>query len=268
MRVHRPFGIFPLLFPCWWGLALSPGVPEAEDLILFALGAFIMRSAGCIINDLWDKNIDRQVERTKIRPLAAGDLSTLQALCLLALLLSLGLAVLLSFPTNVILLGASSLILVITYPLMKRITYWPQLFLGLTFNWGVLLGGLVYNERLSAPWYLFYLAGILWTIGYDTIYAHQDRHDDDMIGVKSTALLFGEKTKTYLLFFYGTAFILMLLGGLFAGKGIFFGLMMLGTAAHFIWQINTLDINDSQNCHQRFASNSFLGGWIFICLLL
>lgn len=267
MRVHRPFGIFPLLFPCWWGLALSPGIPLFEDLLLFAAGAFIMRSAGCIINDLWDMNVDRQVERTKTRPLAHGDLSVFQALCLLAILLSLGLAVLLSFPTNVIYLGIASLSLVIAYPLMKRITYWPQLFLGFTFNWGVLLGGLVYNEALSAPWYLFYAAGILWTIGYDTIYAHQDKDDDVRIGVKSTALLFGEKTKPILTVFYLSAFILMLLGGFLAGKSTLFFITMLGTGVHFAWQIKTLDMNDPENCHQRFASNSLLGGWIFLCLL-
>lgn len=226
-----------------------------------------MRSAGCIINDLWDMDIDRQVERTKIRPLAHGDLSTLQALFLLAVLLSLGLVILLSLPTNVILLGVSSLLLVVIYPLMKRITYWPQLFLGFTFNWGVLMGGLVYNESLSAPWYLFYIAGILWTIGYDTIYAHQDKTDDIRIGVKSTALLFGSKTKAYLAFFYTSSILFMLLGGFLAGKGTLFFFAMIGTAGHFIWQIKTLDLDNPENCHRRFASNSLLGGWIFICLL-
>lgn len=202
MRLDKPIGTFLLYWPCAWSISLSasPGSwPDIYMLGLFATGAFIMRGAGCTINDLWDKDIDKKVERTKSRPLASGQIKLADAIYFLGGQLALGLLVLVELNLNSILLGLSSVALVILYPVMKRITYWPQLVLGMTFNWGALLGWCA--TQGSVDWSAclpLYLSGICWTIVYDTIYAHQDKKDDLAIGIKSTALRFGDNTKPWL----------------------------------------------------------------------
>lgn len=202
MRMDRPIGVYLLFWPCGWSIAMSApaqSMPEWQMLALFALGAVMMRGAGCTINDLWDRDIDSRVERTRHRPLASGEISFFDAIVFLSAQLSLSLLVLLQLNWQSIILGASSLGLVITYPLMKRITYWPQLFLGLAFNWGALLGWCATQGTVN--WHVclpLYAAGVCWTLIYDTIYAHQDRKYDEEIGVKSTALRFGENTKLWL----------------------------------------------------------------------
>lgn len=202
MRMDRPIGTYLLFWPCGWSIALSANAgcwPDFHMLALFATGALVMRGAGCTINDLWDRDIDKKVERTRTRPLASGEISTLDAIVFLSAQLSLGLLVLVQLNLESIMLGACSLGLVVTYPLMKRITYWPQLVLGMAFNWGALLGWCATQGAVDWSACLpLYLSGICWTIVYDTIYAHQDKNDDIQIGVKSTALRFGDNTKIWL----------------------------------------------------------------------
>ncbi len=193
-RLDKPTGTFLLLLPCWWGLALT-GSTTGKWYALFAVGALIMRSAGCVINDVWDRDIDKKVERTKTRPLASGAVSVKGALILLGLLLTAGLIVLLQFPTKTIVLGIASLPLVAIYPLMKRFFPIPQLFLGLVFNWGVLMGYQVVTGSITAEAVGLYLAAIFWTLAYDTIYALQDVEDDRKLGVKSSALFFGKSAQ-------------------------------------------------------------------------
>lgn len=215
MRIDRPIGTYLLFWPCGWSIALSADAgcwPDFTMLGLFATGALIMRGAGCTINDMWDRDIDAKVERTRNRPLASGQITPFDAIVFLSAQLSLGLLVLVQLNWQSILLGASSLGLVVTYPLMKRVTYWPQLVLGMCFNWGALLGWCATQGSVNLDACLpLYLSGVCWTIVYDTIYAHQDKLDDLQIGVKSTALRFGENTKAWL-----TGFTAAMLTGLSA----------------------------------------------------
>jgi len=197
-RLDRPIGTWLLLLPCWWATAMAaPGWPDPWFLGLFAVGALVMRGAGCTVNDIADREFDKKVARTAGRPIASGQVSVAQALAFLALQLGIGLAVLLQFNGYTVILGVSSLALVAIYPFAKRVTYWPQFVLGLTFNWGALVGWAAVTGGLEAPAVLLYAAGILWTMGYDTIYAHQDKEDDVLIGVKSTALKFGAATGSW-----------------------------------------------------------------------
>uniref|UniRef100_UPI00358FB75B 4-hydroxybenzoate polyprenyltransferase, mitochondrial isoform X2 n=1 Tax=Myxine glutinosa TaxID=7769 RepID=UPI00358FB75B len=261
MRVDKPIGTWLLFLPCTWSIALAaaPGtLPDARLLALFAVGAALMRGAGCTINDLWDRDIDKKVHRTALRPLAAGTITPFQALLALAGQLSLALGILLCL--NCVLLGASSLLFVVTYPLMKRITYWPQFVLGLTFNWGALLGWAAVKG--SCDWSVclpLYFSGLMWTLVYDTIYAHQDKVDDVIVGVKSTALRFGDDTKPWL-----TAFSLAMIGGLTtagvsADQAFPYFIAVAGTACHLAHQVWTLDVNDTGECWKKFASNRNLG---------
>jgi len=231
---------------------------------LFGIGAFIMRSAGCIINDLIDRDIDGKVERTKMRPLVSNQIAVSQAIAFLALQLSAGLAVLLCLNNYSVVLGASSLLLVGTYPFMKRITYWPQFVLGLAFNWGALLGYSAVQGYCDWSIVLpLYAAGISWTLVYDTIYAHQDKEDDILIGVRSTALRFGENTKKWLSFFSVTTIGGLLTTGIMASQPWpYFVATSLG-AIHLIWQITKLDINDRNDCLAKFISNKRFGQIIF-----
>ncbi|MCB1651190.1 MAG: 4-hydroxybenzoate octaprenyltransferase [Alphaproteobacteria bacterium] len=208
-RLDRPIGIWLLLLPGLWSIALaSPALTKQTLWIaaLFTLGAIVMRAAGCVINDLWDKNLDAQVERTRQRPLAAGTLTPRQAIIFLGILLFTGLLILLQMNILTIALGILSLPLIIVYPLMKRITWWPQAFLGLTFNFGSLMGWSAITGHIELPAILLYIGGIFWTLGYDTIYAHQDKEDDALAGIKSTALKFGPRSKLYVSLFYAAAF--------------------------------------------------------------
>jgi 4-hydroxybenzoate polyprenyltransferase len=259
-RLDRPIGTWLLLLPCWWGAALAtPAWPDATMFVLFTIGAVVMRGAGCTVNDLADRKFDARVARTATRPIASGQISVLKAFVFLALQLLLGLSILLQFNAFTVALGVSSLLLIVLYPFMKRITYWPQLFLGFTFNWGALLGWAAVKGELSAPAFVLYGAGIFWTLGYDTIYAHQDKKDDVLIGVKSTALKFGDGTKPWLVGFYSITVILLAATGLLANLAWPFYLGLTLPALHLAWQIKSVDIANSKNCLRRFKSNRDFG---------
>lgn len=261
MRLDRPYGAWLLLLPCWWSLALAAdgGWPDAGMLALFALGAFLMRGAGCVMNDIADRDFDGQVARTAQRPIPSGQVSVRQAIAFLALLALLGLAILVQFNTFAIGVGVLSLATVIIYPYMKRFTYWPQAFLGLSFNWGALLGWAAVHGSLAWPPVILYAAGLFWTLGYDTIYAHQDKEDDVLVGVKSTALALGERTVPALVVFYGLALALIAAAGWAAGLGWGFYAVLPAAAAHAVWQIRTLDIDRPLDCLAKFKSNRDFG---------
>lgn len=272
MRLDRPIGTYLLFWPCGWSIALSANAgcwPDWKMLGLFATGALIMRGAGCTINDLWDKDIDAKVERTRTRPLASGEVTQFDAIVFLSGQLSLGLLVLLQLNWQSIVLGASSLGLVITYPLMKRITYWPQLVLGMAFNWGALLGwcatqGAV-NWEACLP---LYLSGICWTIVYDTIYAHQDKFDDIQIGVKSTALRFGENTKIWLSGFTAAMLSGLTLAGITTEQTVAYYAAVGVVGAHLVQQIYSLNIDNPTDCAKKFFSNHQVGLILFVGIVL
>jgi len=269
-RFDRPIGTWLLLWPCWWGIALAMpegAFPDYRLLGLFAIGALVMRSAGCAFNDIADQKFDSQVERTEARPLANGQVSLREAILFLCLMCLLGLFVLIQLNTHTIILGMASLILVVIYPFMKRVTYWPQLFLGLTFNWGVLLGWTAVAGKLSLIPGLIYAAGLFWTLGYDTIYAHMDKTDDILVGVKSTALRFGENTRAWLFVFYGMTVGLLVLAGIVAQmKPIYyFGIITL--VLHFRYQIERLNIHEPENCLRIFKSNLTVGLLLFLSIV-
>jgi len=277
-RVDRPIGVWLLLFPCWWSLSLGAadlalnggsqgGSADPSQVlilaVLFAIGAFVMRGAGCTFNDIVDRDFDARVARTATRPLPSGQVTLQQAYLFLGAQLLTGLLVLLNFNIATILTAVASLVLVIAYPFMKRITYWPQAWLGLTFNWGALLGWTAIQGTLDWPILLLYLGGIAWTLGYDTIYAHQDKDDDILIGVKSTALKFGAATKPWLIFFYGTTTVLLLAAGFSIALGWPFWVAMGAIAIQFGWQIAALNLDDPVDCMSKFKSNRFTG-WVFV----
>ncbi len=270
MRLDRPWGAWLLLLPCWWSLALASGGmwPNASFLALFALGAFLMRGAGCVINDIVDRDFDAQVARTATRPLPAGDVTLAQAIAFLGLLGLMGLVILVQFNRFAIAIGALSLIPVVIYPYMKRFTYWPQAFLGLAFNWGALLGWAALRGSLDWPPVVLYAAGIFWTLGYDTIYAHQDKDDDILIGIKSTALKLGESTQVWVAGFYGLTLALLALAGGLAGLHWTFYPALLPAAAHLVWQVASVDIHDAGNCLKRFKSNRDFGLLVFAAILV
>ena len=272
-RLDRPIGSWLLLLPCWWSSALAAvaahaRAPSLAHLALFFIGAFAMRGAGCTWNDIVDRDLDASVERTRSRPIPSGQVSVGQAGLFLVLLALLGLAVLIQFNGFTIALGIASLAIVVVYPFMKRITYWPQIVLGLAFSWGALMGWAAAFGALALPPLLLYAGSISWVIGYDTIYAHQDREDDALIGIKSTALLFGERTKPMLALFYGLAVFLLGAAGFAAGAGLVFALGLLAFAAHLAWQIFRLDIADPDNCLAVFKSDRDAGLILFAGLVL
>jgi len=267
IRIDRPIGTWLLLFPCWWSLALAGAAggawPDPRLVVLFALGALVLRGAGCTYNDIVDRDIDARVARTAARPIASGQVPVGAAVGFLAGLLLIGLLVLLQLDRFAIFLGVASLLLVASYPFMKRVTYWPQAWLGLTFNWGALMGWAAVSGAVAPPAVLLYLAGIAWTLGYDTIYAHQDKEDDALVGVKSSALRLGAATKPGLAIFYGFAAVLFAAAGLSAGLGWCYLLGVAAVAVQFVWQVATLDIDDPANCLQRFKSNRLVG-WLLL----
>jgi 4-hydroxybenzoate polyprenyltransferase len=269
-RLDRPAGWWLLFLPGVWGIALAGDPwPDPRLLLLFLAGAIVMRAAGCVINDLWDRDIDRLVERTRNRPLASGAVSPMRALLFLAVLLSIGLAILLQLNWAAVALGAASLVPVVLYPLMKRITWWPQLFLGVTFNWGALLGYLAAAGELGAAAIVLYLAGIAWTLGYDTIYALQDIADDELIGVKSTARLFGrDGAQAWVGVFYTGTILLLFLCGSMAGLGWPFLVGLILPAVHLGWQVHTLDPHDAAGCARRFRANRDAGLLIAAAIML
>ncbi len=272
-RWDRPIGWWLLLLPCWWAsalatIALGERVPDLWHLLLFMIGAIAMRGAGCTYNDIVDEDIDAKVERTAGRPIPSGAVSRRQAMAFLVLQALAGLAVLVQFNAYTIWLGIASLAVVAVYPFMKRVTSWPQFVLGLAFSWGALVGWTAETGSLAAASLLLYAAAIVWTIGYDTIYAHQDKEDDAIIGVRSTALLFGERTKLMLVLFFGATLVLLTAAIVQAGGGVvaFAGLLIAGL--HMAWQVVTLDIDDPDNCLERFRANRTTGLIVFIGLLL
>jgi 4-hydroxybenzoate polyprenyltransferase len=263
-RLDRPIGTWLLLFPGWWGIALAANAwPDWRLIALFAIGAIAMRGAGCTLNDIADRDFDAQVARTRTRPIPSGAISVPHAALFMVLELALGAAVLLSLSRTAILLGVVVLALVASYPFMKRITYWPQFFLGLNFNWGALMGWAAARDGLGWPAVLLYLGGICWTLGYDTIYAHQDKEDDALIGVKSSALALGERTRPFLFLFYAGAVALWAAAGASGGLGALFYAMLALVALQLAWQAARVDINDSADCLAKFRSNR-LTGWLLL----
>ncbi|MGA8382063.1 MAG: 4-hydroxybenzoate octaprenyltransferase [Stellaceae bacterium] len=263
-RLDRPIGTWLLLFPGWWGLALAARRwPDPALMALFALGAVVMRGAGCTLNDIADRHYDARVARTRLRPLPSGAVKVRGAVVFLLAQLAIGAAVLLSLNRISIVLGVAVLGLIGTYPLMKRVTYWPQLFLGLNFNWAALIGWTAAAGALGRPALLLYLGGIFWTIGYDTIYAHQDKEDDALIGVKSSALALGRHTRPWLFAFYAAAVLLWGLAGRAAGLGGWFWAGLVAAAIQLAWQAARVDIDRPADCLAKFRSNRAVG-WLLL----
>ena len=272
-RADRPIGSWLLLLPCWWSAALAAiavrePAPDLWHIVAFAIGAVAMRGAGCTWNDLVDRDLDARVERTRSRPLPSGQVSVAGAATFLVLQALVGLAVLLTFNHFAIGVGLVSLAIIAAYPFMKRITWWPQITLGLAFSWGALMGWAAAFGWLDAPAFLLYAGAIAWVIGYDTIYAHQDREDDALIGVKSTARLFGERTQPMLAVFYVAAVVLLAMALFAAGASVasYVGLALF--AAHLGWQVHRLDIDDATRCLAQFKSNRDAGLILFAGLLV
>ena len=266
-RFDRPIGAWLLLLPCWWSASLA-GLPDPRHLLWFFIGAFVMRGCGCTWNDIVDRKIDAQVARTRSRPIPSGQVSLTGAVVFLVSQAMIGLAVLLQFNRFAIATGIASLAVVAIYPFMKRITYWPQIVLGLAFSWGALMGWAAAFGRLELPAFLLYAGSIAWVIAYDTIYAHQDREDDALLGLKSTALLFGASTKVALAVFYSAAVLFIGLAGWTAGAGFVFALGLAAFAAHLAWQVWRIDIEDPALCLALFKSNRDAGLILFAGLVL
>jgi len=271
-RLDRPIGSWLLLLPCWWSAGLAAIAaqergPNLSHLALFFIGAFAMRGAGCTWNDIVDRDLDRKVERTRSRPIPSGQVSVGRAALFLVVQALVGLAVLLQFNAFAVAAGIASLAIVAVYPFMKRITYWPQIVLGLAFSWGALMGWAAAFGSLDARPLVLYAGSIAWVIGYDTIYAHQDREDDALIGIKSTALLFGDRTKPMLAIVYGLAAGLIGLAGALAGAGALFWLGLAAFAAHLAWQIARLDIRNPGLCLAVFKSDRDAGLILFAGML-
>lgn len=274
MRIDRPIGIWLLLLPSLWSIALASGgiqnfnILTLKTVLLFTLGAIIMRGAGCVINDLWDRDLDKKVERTRARPLAAGDITPKRAGLFLAALLFMGLIILLQFNVLTIVLGILTLPLIAIYPAMKRVTNYPQFVLGLTFNFGALMGWTAVTGTLDTPAILLYCAGILWTIGYDTIYAHQDIEDDAVIGVKSTALIWKENSKKIVSLLY-----ILTIGALFFAFLLKHDLtaelaLLCAPGYHLARQIKTWNEDSQESALKTFKSNQITGLIILILCLI
>lgn len=276
LRLDRPIGWWLLLLPGWWGIVLGANGIIGSDwqfnmyssdlrlMFLFFIGAIVMRGAGCIINDLWDRDLDGQVERTKNRPIAAGQVSVFHAIVLAFFLFFCGFIILLQTSMITIGLGLLCIPLIIAYPLMKRFTWWPQAFLGITFNMGALMGwsAAVHELRLEAV--ILYVAGICWTMGYDTIYACQDREDDALVGIKSTARLFANNAPFWIGLFYLLTIGLLCLTLFIAEAGILSYILMIFPAFHLLKQIKELDIFDHSHCLHQFKSNRNFGLWVLL----
>jgi 4-hydroxybenzoate polyprenyltransferase len=263
-RWDRPIGTWLLLFPGWWGITLAaPRWPDPLLLLLFAIGAVAMRGAGCTLNDIADREYDGKVARTRFRPLPGGRVTVSQAVMFMLAQLAVGAAVLFSLNRTCWLLGVAVLALIGTYPFTKRITYWPQLFLGLNFNWGALLGWAAATDSLAWPPLLLYVGGIFWTLGYDTIYAHQDKEDDARIGVKSSALALGDRSRPWLFVFYAAAAALWAAAGSTAGLAIAFWIGLATAALQFAWQAAQVDTENPADCLTKFRSNRAVGWLLF-----
>ncbi len=265
MRLDRPIGTWLLLLPGWWSILMAATTSQTSITTilfymgLFATGSIIMRGAGCVINDLWDRDFDRQVERTKMRPLASGEIPVKSALIFLTLLLGTGLAILLTFNQTTIILGFLSIFPVILYPLAKRITWYPQAVLGLTFNFGALMGAASILGTVPVFAWALYIGGFFWTLGYDTIYAQQDVADDALIGVKSTALKFGERVSQYIAAFYTMTILCFGVAAILAEAGFVFYIGLTAAASHLLWQYRTWDKQNPNSSLKIFRSNRDFG---------
>jgi 4-hydroxybenzoate polyprenyltransferase len=271
-RWERPIGWRLLMWPCWWSAALASAGDAATldplHLLLFMAGAIVMRGAGCTYNDIVDQDIDSKVGRTRSRPLPSGRVTQAGAITFLVIQLAAGLAILLQFNRFAILLGCLSLLTVAIYPFMKRVTWWPQLFLGFAFSWGALMGWAATTQGLGPPALLLYAGCIFWVIGYDTIYALQDIEDDALVGVRSTARLFGKRARPALAILYAVAMILFLLAFLAADAAWPAWVGLAAGALHMAWQVHTLDIGDPGRCLALFKANSHFGWILFGGLIL
>ena len=274
IRLKKPIGYMLLFWPCAWGLTLAYDFSNKLNdyffyLTLFFLGAVLMRSAGCIVNDILDRKFDKKVLRTKNRPIASSKISVKLGIIYALLLCFLAFLVLLNFNTYTIILALGSMPLAFTYPLMKRFTYWPQLFLGITFNYGLILGWTSIKGEISIIPILFYIGAIFWTLGYDTIYGYQDINDDEIIGLKSTSIKFKGKEKKFLLSCYSILIILFIIGGNFMKfNNLYFFLILIPFAHLFVYQIKNFESTNPQNCLKIFKSNNLLGLIIFLNLLI
>lgn len=273
-RYDKPIGFLLLMWPCLWSYAAASSfIDKPLDLfyvILFIIGSIVMRGAGCTWNDYLDKHYDAKVERTKNRPLAANKISENKALIFLFIQLVIGFLILIQFNKLTILIGVFSIIPITIYPLMKRITWWPQLFLGITFNWGALLGWTAMTNNISIYSIVLYIGCVFWTIGYDTIYAHQDKIDDDFLGLKSSAIFLGENSKIaisifYLVFFISISFLSLTLESI---NGWLNYIILTLVGIHLARQIYLLDINDPSICYSIFKSNNSIGFIVFFLFFI
>ena len=272
-RLKKPIGFMLLFWPCSWGLTLAYDFTESLNnyfyyLILFFLGSVLMRSAGCIVNDILDKEFDSKVFRTKNRPIASDKVSIKLAIYYATFLCFLALIVLLNFNLFTIILALGSMPLAFTYPLMKRITYWPQLFLGITFNYGLILGWTSINSQIDTIPILFYIGAIFWTLGYDTIYGYQDIKDDEIIGLKSTSIKFKGNAKKFLIVCYALSLGLFILGGKFMQFHFSYYLLTIIPAIHLLYQLKIFDLKNPSSCLKAFKSNNFFGLIVFINFLI
>ncbi|MDE2464157.1 MAG: 4-hydroxybenzoate octaprenyltransferase [Alphaproteobacteria bacterium] len=277
MRLDRPIGSWLLFWPCVFGMAAGAAARHMPlfatsqawwMLALFALGTLVMRGAGCTYNDIVDRDFDAKVARTRGRPIPSGAISAKAATVFLLCELALGLAILMAFNRTTQIVGAASLLLVAAYPFMKRITWWPQAWLGLTFNWGALMGCAAVTGAITPAAMAIYGAGLFWTLGYDTIYACQDSEDDALIGVKSTARLFGAHAPAWVFFFYLASLVLLAAAGFLARLGLPFALLLIFVALHFLWQVHRLKPDRPQRCLKLFRANRDAGALIALCLVL
>ncbi len=273
IRLDRPIGWWLLLLPCWWALALAQiakggGWPNLYFAVLFLIGAIVMRGAGCVLNDLVDRNIDAKVERTRERPLPSGRVSTRAAIIFCCALMLIGLIVLLQFNALTIKTAIASLIIVAIYPFMKRITFWPQAVLGLAFNWGAIVGWTAVMGEINLPCIALYGGGILWTLAYDTIYAHQDKDDDALIGVKSTALMFGKSTIYWLASFFTGSLALIDTSLWLVSAPLTAHMGVAAAALHAAWQVSRFDDTNAALCLQLFRANRNFGLLICVGLLI
>jgi len=268
-RLNRPIGFLLLFWPCVWGLTLgyyfnSETTLYIKHIVLFFLGSVLMRSAGCIFNDIVDRDFDKKVERTRIRPIAAGKISVLESFIYIILICLVAFFILLQFNLLTIVLGISSMFLVFTYPFMKRITYWPQLFLGLTFNWGIIMGWSSLTNNISIEPIILYLSAIFWTLGYDTIYGLQDIHDDEIIGVKSTSIKFKNNVKVFVGTCYSLCVFLILIMFFMMEVNKYLLLLTIPFVVSFMYQIKIFKIVNPESCLVAFKNNNLAGLLIFI----
>jgi len=271
-RLNKPIGFLLLFWPCVWGLTLAYYFSGETNLylkhiLLFFLGSVLMRSAGCILNDIVDRDLDKKVQRTRERPIASGKISVSKAFTYMILLCLVALLILLQFNWLTIVLGLGSMILAFAYPFMKRITYWPQLFLGLTFNWGILLGWTAFKGEISLEPILLYIAAIFWTLGYDTIYGFQDIYDDEIIGVKSTSIKFKENYKLFIGLCYFICVLFLIILGFLEENKMYYFTFLIFPVMHLLHQMTRLDKNNSNSCLIIFKSNNFFGFLVFLTLM-